>query len=395
MRRLATIVILVGLVAIGFLARDKIADLFRKDTQDYYKTACLIWNPGGVTYFPSAEEAAQHDVISVDASRVFDHELPESYLDSLSMHNPDIIVLLYVTVNSVYKWQLDNQDELTLWNRAWVTALGDYLAPAVTCGPCEYFPGAYLLDVTKPAARTRMVELIGTFMFMHSRPNLGLFLDYFSSAIYSSNQPDIDLDGVPMNQDPGEIREWTLAERELARMLRERLPNTILIGNGNMSRGDDELQAYLDGCMIEGAGLYGYGDEPIITFFTGGEFLSIEATKARFSSRIIDPLILMDYKYAEPWAVLIAQMGGVCGVVSPPGPGRGWAPPDPYFDLGKPLGGYQWLNRELNSNIGTILLNNTGLTRKFEKGELVLTLNRGGWDNPDGPFTWAIEGRKE
>ena len=206
-------------------------------------------------------------------------------------------------------------------------------------------------------------------------PGIGIFWDFFDFKVprylYGAPQPeymhgelDIDQDGVPHWDDLDEREAYIEAQYILVKMFREAFPYLLQVGNGPMSYFDEDFAALLDGCNIEGAGLFGFPEE-VKNLLDPEHEHNLWHIETLYRTEGGGPLVLVDSirfpDYVEP----IARMGDHVYAACSPVRARRYVEPDPvYVGLGAPLGPATCEGDEV--------------VRHFENGSLLLYLTNGG-----------------
>ncbi len=196
---------------------------------------------------PSPETLARHDVVVLDSE--WDNRLPRRFFDRMREINPDIVLLAYVNVvdqpprlGSSDRWA----DRYALWQFTGPTENRfpqRWLARSSDGTFVSEYPMTLMTNLTDRAPRVNgqtfaeyatdwIVDQVWSTGVWD-----GIFLDVWGDRIYGAtlDEWDIDRDGVdePASEIYGVGNPWGRGVNGAERALRERIPEAILVANGD------------------------------------------------------------------------------------------------------------------------------------------------------------------
>lgn len=214
------------------------------------------------------EEAARSSMVIFPIERCFSPEA-EDVIGTLREQNPDIRILGYHPVLAVV---FKSYTEDTLYLERVLPYMMDYYrlvrgdwAWTTTGDTLSIWPGTVLLDpIGTNGIKTELITGIVDLLEKHleQRPWAidGIMHDYFMYQPYINHgiadsvdgEIDLDGDGVPIGEDPGEKELFYQWQIDYAREIRQRFgTDFIQIGNGRAPQDDAELAGLLNGIFYE------------------------------------------------------------------------------------------------------------------------------------------------
>lgn len=210
---------------------------------------------------PPLEEFARYDVVIMDSE--WQHRLPASFFTALRELNPTVTVLAYVNLidkpnelgtpeyyaNRYSLWQF-NTSSTSSFPREWIAQTSD----GVFLHQFETYEMTNLTVDSPTVDGVRFFEYAADWVVQEIWSTGlwdGVFLDVWNDEIYGASRTSWDFDGDGRNEPDSQIygagMPWGRGLDGVERILRERMPDAVLVGNG-IRELDDEL---LDGRMWE------------------------------------------------------------------------------------------------------------------------------------------------
>lgn len=218
----------------------------------YPRTAVYFLEHEGL---PPVEVLARHDVVVLDSE--WDNRLPRGFFDRMREINPDVVLLAYVNVidkpsrlGSPDRWA----DRYALWQFTSSTESRfpeRWLARSSDGTYVSEYPMTLMANLTDRAPRVtgRTFAEYATDWIVDQVWSTGVwdgvFLDVWGDRIYGAtlDEWDVDRDGVdePASEIYGVGNPWERGVNGAERALRERIPQAILVANGDRTLRDRQL----------------------------------------------------------------------------------------------------------------------------------------------------------
>ncbi len=337
---------------------------------------------------------ARADLIVLESAYLWGVEVNCGAVAELKRRNPNLRVVGYAPAHtSGTGWGLPSAPDSipNPYLRDWYQATRPFWTWTTLGDTMMTWPRKVLLQVTNPACRAAMIEIIARWNEAGVNRLDGVFWDFFNDPLWIApwldnveGEPDLDGDGISYFEDPDEQQAYRQSQVLLVQELRARMGEGFLqIFNGGRGTSDSTFAALADGIMYERFPLVGFGGtEQVLraldparpnNLFTarhwprtvnGGPWVLLNSVDR--ISWIDGAGGLVDYAIADinrPLAMLLDLAvdyhdGGVMGY--------GW--PDVEIDVGRPTAP---LRREGDS-----------FWRDFERGRVTLTLTTGSYPLP-------------
>lgn len=204
---------------------------------------------------PTAETLARYDVVVLDSE--WDNRLPGSFFSTIRERNPDVVLLAYVNVvdrpprlGSPDRWA----DRYALWQFVSETESrfpSQWLARAGDGTPISEYPQTTMTNLTDRAPRVNgqtFAEYLADWVVDQVWSTGvwdGIFLDVWGDQIYGASRDswDIDADGTdePAWGIYGNGRPWERGINAAERLLRARMPEALLVANGDRTLRSEQL----------------------------------------------------------------------------------------------------------------------------------------------------------
>jgi hypothetical protein len=235
-------------------------------TRLYPEKAVVHWQSFLSWDSAKIEEAAQSDMMILPIEWCFS-DASQGILDELHRLNPDIQIIAYRSLMSVYTLYPD-----TTYLRSTLPYALDYYnavrgdwAWTTADDTLMMWKDLIVLNPVKNNELNRdlittLVDLIARYQSLSGNALDGIMHDYFSTypyinpSIQDSVHGDIDFDGDDLifDDDPDERSMFLLWQEEYAKAIRERFGDDFIqIGNGRPPQQDAELAHYLNGIFYE------------------------------------------------------------------------------------------------------------------------------------------------
>lgn len=223
--------------------------------------ASTVGFPRTAAYFleheelPDAATLAAYDLVVIDSE--WSHRLPASYFAELRDRNPDVTLLAYVNVVD-HPRELGSQedwaDRYALWgfeNGTTSRFPQEWFARTAGGTRVSEWPQTTMTNLTDAAPEVDgetfgehavdwMVETVWAAGVWD-----GLFLDVWTDRIYTPTIRDWDIDGDGTDESYDDIfgpeSPWERGIDQAERQLRERLPDAVLVANGDRTLRGDQL----------------------------------------------------------------------------------------------------------------------------------------------------------
>ncbi len=344
-----------------------------------------------VTEPDGAAGFARAGLVILESAYLWSHPDHVPFVDEVRSLNPETRVVGYVLAQTT-RTAWAEQEQSNPYGYDMYVATLPYWAHTTTGDTLTNWPGQVVLDITDPACRTAMIDVIERYHRQSGRIFDGVMWDAFApklwippeAAAVMDGEPDIDGDGVPHDQDEDEMAAMRDAQEALVRELRNRLGSGFIqIFNGVRAMSDSSFAALGDGMLYE---LF-----PEVGFGRGANYakaLDTSSTKNLFAARRWPRT-----RNGGPWLILsnlnsisftddrgalvsydlgdinraVALLTGATVVYHETGGGfYGWPAID--VDLGAPL--------------GPASIDSTVFRREFELGSVTVEMESGAYPIP-------------
>jgi len=351
----------------------------------------------------AAERYARAELVVLESTYLWSWPRNTGFVASVKALNPDTRVLGYVLAKNSWTTWGDEPDSDPIANPYgwdWYQATRPYWCFTTTGDTLMDWPLQVVLDITNPACRRAMIEVLLKWRREGENPVDGFFWDYFANSLWIApavdatvdGEPDLDGDGIGHFEDADERQVFRDAQTALVLETRAAFGNDFIqIFNGGRAAGDSSFAALGDGMFYE---LF-----PAVGFW-GGPSMALALDPARPNNlyaargwprtRNGGPWLILSNPTPVNWLdsdgqLVVFNLGDLNRVVAlltgatacyhePPYVRYGWPAYEPA--LGLPLGG--------------VVAHGDTLTRDFSDGRVQLI-----WRDVDSilPFDFAITER--
>ncbi len=170
--------------------------------------------------------------------------------------NPDIVILVYVSVKST-PLNAPNENPESFWYK-WYERTSPYFVETTEGAMAQDFPGNRLINMIDPDCRRVMIETIKEMQDNSLNVVDGLYWDYFATRLWVPDgmdipgDPDMDGNGIGHWDDPAEMQAYRDAQIELISATRDSLgEGFVQFFNGLRAHADSTFAALGDGAYYE------------------------------------------------------------------------------------------------------------------------------------------------
>ncbi len=179
-------------------------------------------------------------------------------LDRIRAINPDIKILGYfLNKTNMLHWENSPEGSIT---RTLYDRTKPYWSYTTTGDTLMNWPGQVILNILDPACREAIYSTLAEFHTNSVNKFDGVLWDYFDSKIwihpdvapFVDGEPDLDGDGIPMNEDPDEKAAYLAACDSLVIETRQIMGDDFIqVFNGTRAQADPEFASLGDGMYYE------------------------------------------------------------------------------------------------------------------------------------------------
>jgi len=362
--------------------------------------AIVDFRTGNLDTPEAAERYARAELVVLESTCLWARPQNAGFVANVRALNPDTRVLGYVLGKSSWTTWGDEPDRDPTANPYgwdWYQATRPYWCFTTTGDTLMDWPHQVVVDITDPACRRAMIEVLLKWRREGENRVDGFFWDYFAPSLWIApavdatmdGEPDLDADGIGHFEDADERQAFRDAQTALVLETRAAFGDDFIqIFNGGRAAGDSNFAALGDGMFYE---LF-----PTVGFW-GGPRMALALDPARTNNlyaargwprtRNGGPWLILSNPTSVSWwdsdwqpvqfnlgdlnRVVALLTGATACYHEPPDVQYGWPAYEPA--LGAPLGG--------------VVCSGDTLTRDFAGGRVQLIMRSG-----DGalPFDYEI-----
>jgi len=354
------------------------------------------WGPFDYEDPATAEKIARADLLTITTRLFWDNGPYEALgiVDRIKSHNPECKVIGYILSEDIRLEWVDAQPGS--YGRNLYDALLPYWSYTTTGDTLMNWPGMVTLNILDQTCREIIVS---TYVDYHNQTSTrfdGVFWDYYAlqvwipSFVTCEGEADLDLDGIPMPQDPDEVAAYHAAQEDLVTRMRTAMGDGFIqVFNGVRAQVDSTFAAMGDGINYE---LF-----PTLMFDEPAEMshamnindpISLWHTSTWPRTTAGGPYVLLEniqrYNYFDDQGVVQKYDSGdffrVIGLLI-----------DGIWPVWDSVHEHWWDWPEVMVNLGDPLeptvINGDVFTRQFTYGDVRMEMGDGEWPNP---FSWEI-----
>lgn len=342
---------------------------------------------------------ARAELVVLESSYLWSRPRNAGFVANVKALNPDTRVLGYVLGKTSWTTWGDEPDSDPATNPYgwdWYQATRPYWCWTTTGDTLMDWPHQVVLNITDPACRLAMIEVLLKWGREGENPVDGFFWDYFASSLWIApvadatldGAPDLDGDGIGYFADNDEQQAFRDAQAALVRETRAAFGNGFIqIFNGGRAAVDSSFAALGDGMFYELFPAIGfYGGPKMALALDPARPNNLYAARGWPRTRNGGPWLILSNPAPASWwdsdgqlvpfnlgdlnRVVALLTGATACYHEPPNTQYGWPTYEP--SLGLPLGG--------------VVCSGDTITRDFAGGRVKLFMRSG-----DGPLPFDFE----
>jgi hypothetical protein len=333
---------------------------------------------------------ARADLVVLESTYLWAWPRNAGFVAGVKALNPDIKIIGYVLGKTSWTtWgdEPDSDPTANPYGWDWYNATRPYWCFTTTGDTVMDWPHQVVIDITNPACRRAMIDVLLKWRREGENRVDGFFWDYFSTTLWMPDavaaamdgEPDLDHDGIGHFEDLDEQQAFRDAQSALVLETRAAFGNDFIqIFNGGRAAGDSTFAALGDGMFYEMFPTVGFWGGPRVALaLDPAQPNNLYAARGWPRTRNGGPWLILSNPMMARWTKLDGQivefnLGDLNRVVAlltgatacyhePPDLRYGWPSYEPA--LGPPLGG--------------VVASGDTLTRDFTGGRVKVIMRSG------------------